>query len=305
MDYQNINTERQFKDATGYGKSDFKSLLDDYENAYLEEHGQTYESYIEESVIELPKLKSLGDALFFVLFQLKNDLIWGSLGCIFGMAVSSAHDNFVYFSDLLELTLKKKALPKRRFESVKEFESYVASAKELIFDGTENLTERPQGYDNQKDKYSGKKHSHTDIALVLSDKATKIYYVSKLYNGSQVDMGLLKKEFPPGLGWFKNFKLLVDLGFIGIDKLYKIKTLVIGEKRPRKSKANPKRELSKEQKDRNTEVSRERIFVEHAIGRMKKYRILKNRCRLKCQELKNRIIGICAGLSNYQLALSC
>jgi hypothetical protein len=32
------------------------------------------------------------------------------------------------------------------------------------------------------------------------------------------------------LGWFKNFKLLVDLGFIGIDKLYKIKTLVIGEK---------------------------------------------------------------------------
>jgi len=81
--------------------------------------------------------------------------------------------------------------------------------------------------------------------------------------------------------------------------------LVIGEKRPRKSKANPKRELSKEQKDRNTEVSRERIFVEHAIGRMKKYRILKNRCRLKCQELKNRIIGICAGLSNYQLALSC
>lgn len=208
------------------------------------------------------------------------------------------------FRTCLNWHWKKKALPKRRFESVKEFESYVASAKELIFDGTENLTERPQDYDNQKDKYSGKKHSHTDIALVLSDKATKIYYVSKLYNGSQVDMGLLKKEFPPGLGWFKNFKLLVDLGFIGIDKLYKIKTLVIGEKRPRKSKANPKRELSKEQKDRNTEVSRERIFVEHAIGRMKKYRILKNRCRLKCQELKNRIIGICAGLSNYQLALS-
>ena len=24
MEYQNINTERQFKDATGYSKSDFK-----------------------------------------------------------------------------------------------------------------------------------------------------------------------------------------------------------------------------------------------------------------------------------------
>ena len=109
MDYLNINTERQFKDATRYSNSDFKSLLDDYENTYLEEQGQTYESYIEESVTEPPKFKSLGDTLFFVLFQIKNDLIWGSLGCVFGMADSSAHDNFVYFSDLLELTLKKKS----------------------------------------------------------------------------------------------------------------------------------------------------------------------------------------------------
>ena len=50
-------------------------------------------------------------------------------------------------------------MPKRFFESVEEFESHVSEAEELIFDGTENLTERPQDYDNQKSKYSGKKHS--------------------------------------------------------------------------------------------------------------------------------------------------
>ena len=65
MDYQNINTERQFKDATGYSKSDFKSLLDDYENAYFEEHGQTYESYIEESVIESPQTQILRRCFIF------------------------------------------------------------------------------------------------------------------------------------------------------------------------------------------------------------------------------------------------
>ena len=139
--------------------------------------------------------------------------------------------------------------------------------------------------------------------MVLSDKKTWIYYVSKYYPGSNVDFGVLKEEFPPGKGWFKRVRLLVDLGFIGIDKLYEIKELIIGEKKPRKSKNNPNTQLSPEQKARNKEVSRERIFVEHAIGRMKKYRILKNRCRLKSMELKNRIIGICAGLSNYQLML--
>ena len=140
--------------------------------------------------------------------------------------------------------------------------------------------------------------------MLLSDKATWIYYVSNLYDGSNVDFGILKKEFPVGKGWFKKCRVLVDLGFVGIDKLYEIKELVIGKKKPRKSKNNPEPELTDEQKEKNKKVSRERIFVEHAIGKMKKFRILKNRCRLKCQVLKNKILGICAGLWNYHLMLT-
>jgi len=45
-------------------------------------------------------------------------------------------------------------MPKRKFETVKEFEAHIQQAEELIFDGTENLTERPQNNDKQKDKYS-------------------------------------------------------------------------------------------------------------------------------------------------------
>ncbi|MFK7907870.1 MAG: transposase family protein [Chitinophagales bacterium] len=195
-------------------------------------------------------------------------------------------------------------MPKRSFESVEEFEAHLTGAAEIIFDGTENAKERPKGYEKQKDSYSGKKGTHTDIALLLSDKNTKIYYVSKLYPGRNVDLGLLKKEFPPEKGWFKKMKLLVDLGFIGIDKLYDIKELIIGKKKPRKSKKSPKPELTAIQKEKNKAVSRERIFVEHAIGKTKKFRILKNRCRIKCENLKNRILGICAGLWNYHLTLS-
>lgn len=194
-------------------------------------------------------------------------------------------------------------MPKRKFHSVKGFNHHVKDAKELIFDGTENPTDRPQNADNQKSKFSGKKGTHTDIMLLLSDKRSWIYYVSEIYDGSNVDMGILKKEFPPGKNWFKKHKVLFDLGFVGVEKYYAIKELVIGKKKPYKTKKNPDAKLSEDQKQKNTKISRERIYVEHAIGRMKKFRILKNRCRLKCNVIKNRIIGICAGLSNYELSI--
>lgn len=175
----------------------------------------------------------------------------------------------------------------------------------MLIDGFENPIQRPQGYDNQKVKYSGKKKTHTDIALLISDKAKRIYYVSNLYDGKNVDMGVLKKELDPSINWFKEKRVIVDLGFVGIAKLHKIKELKIGKKKPRKSKKNPNPKLSPEQKEENKKVSRARIYVEHAIGRMKKFRILTNKSRLKSENLKNQIIGICAGLANYQLTITC
>ena len=196
-------------------------------------------------------------------------------------------------------------MPKRYFESLEEFEEYFRDVNEIIIDGTEMATERPKDPDNQRGKYSGKKSTHTDLALVISDRGLWIYYVSMLYFGKNVDFGVLKKEFPPGEGWFRKKRVLVDLGFIGIAKLYDILELVIGVKRKKKSKSNPKPKLTEEQKEHNRTVSRERIYVEHAIGRIKIFRILKNRCRLKSEMWKNRILGICAGLWNYKLLLKC
>jgi len=129
-------------------------------------------------------------------------------------------------------------MPKRSFCNVGEFNKHVRKAKELIFDGTENRIDRPQDADNQKSKYSGKKGAHTDIMMLLSDKKSWIYYVSKIYDGSNVDFGIFKKEFPPKYKWFKHHKLILDLGFVGIEKYYEIKELVIGKKKPYKTKKN-------------------------------------------------------------------
>lgn len=108
MDYRSITSKRQFKDATSYSKSDFLDLLADYEQTHIEKYGKRYELSIQENVLAIPKLKTLGDGLFFVLFKLKNDMIWGSFGLVFGMSESAAHRNFNFFLDLLESTLEKK-----------------------------------------------------------------------------------------------------------------------------------------------------------------------------------------------------
>ena len=109
IDYKQISTERQFKAATGKSKSEFERLKIDCEEFYFEEYGLTYEEYIEERVQEPPKLKSLGEALFFVLFHLKNGLTWDSLSVVFGMSQATAIENFKVFLNLLEQTLEKKS----------------------------------------------------------------------------------------------------------------------------------------------------------------------------------------------------
>jgi len=107
---------------------------------------------------------------------------------------------------------------------------------------------------------------------------------------------MFKKEFPPEQGWFKNFTVRVDLGFLGIDKDYEIKQLLL----PHKKKKN--QGLDEGQKKENRSQASERIFVEHAIGGMKRYRILSDRLRVKDIQLYNDVLGVCAGLWNFYLS---
>lgn len=302
MDYFKSISEREFRTTTGFSTQDFQQLLVDFEVTFFNEYQQSYPEYIEENVTSEPKFKTLEACLYLVLFQLKNKLLFETLAFAFRMRPTTVQDNYNKFLPLLEKTLEnKEVMPARKFETVTEFESHLAGAEEVLIDGTEQQIERPKDNETQRNQYSGKKKAHTNITLVISDKKRYIYYISPLYKGRNVDLGILKKEFPPEQDWFSKMKVMVDLGFIGIDKLYKIKELWIGFKKKRKSKSNPNPELNEEQKSYNKEVSRERIYVEHAIGGMKIFRILKGICRIKNQQMRNRIVGICAGLWNYKL----
>ena len=131
--------------------------------------------------------------------------------------------------------------------------------------------------------------------LVISSVARAILYISRSYVGSAHDFGILKDEFSPQKPWFTRFNIRLDLGFLGFAELYPCRQLYIPIKKPKK------KELSQESKVENKAQASQRVTVEHSIGGLKRYRILSDRLRMRDPILYDSIVGICAGLWNFNL----
>lgn len=114
---------------------------------------------------------------------------------------------------------------------------------------------------------------------------------------------MLKDEFDPTRAdWFMNKKVWIDLGYQGFQNDYKSDALQIPIKRKRrKKKSDPKAEFTEEEKAHNKEVSSKRIYVEHAIGGVKRYRFLSDRLRCRDARFYTMTFRVCAGLWNFKL----
>jgi len=141
--------------------------------------------------------------------------------------------------------------------------------RELLYDGSEQEIERPSK--KQERFYSGKKKRHTKkFQVVVAKKKpeffddgkkkktrTRIVGFSKVYPGICHDKKMYDQcrvQKPPSLPAFG------DSGYQGTN-------LIIPHKKPRK------KELSAEKKEYNRILSSVRVPVEHAIGKMKIWRI--------------------------------
>lgn len=132
--------------------------------------------------------------------------------------------------------------------------------------------------------------------MLISTDNRKIEYVSLSYSGKIHDYTLLKREFSSEQNWFENFILQVDLAYFGINTTYKIKEVLIPHKKPKG------KELTDEQKEENKVLASKRIKVEHSISGLKRYRILVDRLRIHLVDLYDSIVGVCAGLWNFNLS---
>jgi DDE superfamily endonuclease len=136
--------------------------------------------------------------------------------------------------------------------------------------------------------------------MSLPDKL--IIFLGRTFSGHNHDYLMLKQEFPPELDWFADINVRVDLGYLGMKADYRGDRIDIPTKKPRKSKKNPIPQLSDEQKAANTALSRVRIFIEPAIGGMKRYNILVHGFRNRKVDFEDDAIGVCAGLWNFVLS---
>ena len=106
----------------------------------------------------------------------------------------------------------------------------------------------------------------------------------------------MKNDFPTSFNWLDSLIVHADSGYQGLESDYSVKTALL----PFKRKKNEP-ELCELKKAYNRKLAKWRIYVEHAIGGMKRYRILVERIRLKSIDEINTIIEVCAGLWNLRV----
>jgi hypothetical protein len=133
---------------------------------------------------------------------------------------------------------------------------------------------------------------------MVKGKSKKIDFLSTLVTGKTHDYQLLKANFNTDKLWFDQKTVRIDLGFLGMATDYKIAQLYIPHKKKRVKKG-VSNELTPLQKEENKKQAQERVEVEHWIGKLKNFRILHQKIRIRNIEVIDNIVGIVAGLVNF------
>lgn len=107
--------------------------------------------------------------------------------------------------------------------------------------------------------------------------------------GKTHDFRVLKKSKLP---LRKGVTAQLDSGYQGVKQLHANSQLP--------KKATKRHPLTKKDKAANKKLARERVMVEHVIGRLKVFRILAERYRNRRQKHTRRVKLIC-GIYNYEL----
>jgi hypothetical protein len=162
---------------------------------------------------------------------------------------------------------------------------------EFIIDGTERPIRRPKDQDQQRTLYSGKKKRHTVKNNVITDKRTrKIKALSLTREGRTHDKKLADEQaviFPQGS------KLWKDSGFQGYEP-QQVQTFQPGKK-PKGGQLTPA------EKAHNAAISSQRIAVEHSIGGVKVYHIVRDVFRNLRAGFDDVVMETACGLHNLRL----
>ncbi len=303
MKYEQWRTNpRRFLAMTGYTLEQFDKLLPDFSDMhdeYLSSHyinGKPRNHHRTFVIYANSPLPTIEERLVFILSYLKLNPLQEQHADTFGMDQKPCNEfihglkiildkSFEFSGDMpaqtpAELSAKLKAVfPKDGPE------------KELLHDGTEREIPRPLDFDEQQEKYSGKKKKHAVKNGIIATVFCLVLFVSPTVNGNVHDKKIADTcYFIP-----KGYKLWQDTGYQG----YKPDGVCIMQpfKKPKG------KELTMEQKEYNREIASFRVRIEHTIGSVKRFRIVKDECRLRKAGFVESVFATCAALHNLRIKM--
>ena len=298
--YQKLSKHRRkFLAMTGYTVEEFEGLLPHF-RVEFEKHVAVYRldgkkrvkrSYTEYKNAALP---SLADKLLFILVYLKQGSLQEEHATLFEMHQPDANRWIHLLHAVLNRTLAALAeLPAREAAELEQrFEKNDDDKTILLFfhDGTERPIVRPKDKRLQKLFYSGKKKQHTLKNIVLINARGKIFLLTLTCEGKKHDKRAAVEadyRLPEGS------LLYQDSGFQGFSLVGV--TIIQPKKKPRG------KTLTEADKENNRAIAKVRIRVEHAIGGVKRYRIVKDKLRNWKQDFRDKVMETCCGLHNFRL----
>ena len=297
LNYKKIKDKPKiFRSLTGLPPAAFGQLVEPFKQAYAQTRD---EADVQRKTPRQRRrgggrkatLESIEDKLVFILFYFRLYPIQTVQGFLFDLSQAQANDWIHRLSPVLNTALGyEMQLPARK---AADLEQVLAEcpALEFIIDGTERPIQRPKDKQGQRDYYSGKKKGHTVKNNVITDKRSKkIKGLSPTVFGKKHDKKLADQEqyrFPSGSRLWK------DTGYQGYEP-----EGVITYQPKKKPKGG---QLTQAEKTQNQIISSERIGVEHSIGAVKVFHIVRDIYRNHKQDFEDLIMETACGLHNLRL----
>jgi len=245
---------------------------------------------------------SLKDRLLMLLIYHRLYVTSTLLGFLFNLGQTNVLKNIRMLEPPVTQVLplpRKLHQRTRRLGTLDEVEALFPGFKAFL-DATEQEIPRPGAKGKRRTHYSGKKKRHTVKTQITVNGDGLIVHKTPHARGSRHDYGLFKWRHPrlPG-----EVCLGMDLGYDGVQSDYPGLNALVPFKRrgPGRGKRGVKaKELTCEERAFNQRLSGERVVVEHAISRLKKFRIMAHefRNRLKHYDVMTDIV---CGLVNLRI----
>lgn len=230
-----------------------------------------------------PEMKPIHKLLMTLLY-LRHNVSATVVGQMFGFSPDSVEKNALPEV----LSVLKELFPAARWEAVKRHRNEKwnpAEVDKIIVDSFETPIRRPSLNERQKRVYSGKKKRHTLKTQMITDHQGKILDVNSGHRGPKADVTIWNQtKLPEEL---HEKPKLGDKAYLGAKKITQIP-----KKQPKGG------ELSEAEKAANKEISQERIYVEHAIRKVKGFRVVRDEYRL-AQGIFPTVVSVIVGLLQF------